>query len=74
MGIGSVASAASAGIDRASERLAKVAAGSASGSGDAGDLAAGAVDLSAARVQMAASVAVMRASNEMLGTLLDVMA
>jgi hypothetical protein len=71
MALGSVTTAASAGLASATDRLEKVAVATASGSGD---LAAGAADLSAARVQMSASVAVMRASNEMLGTLLDIMA
>jgi hypothetical protein len=39
-----------------------------------GDIVDAATDMSAAKVQMAASVAVVRASNQMLGTLLDIMA
>jgi hypothetical protein len=71
MGLGSVATSASASLQGAGDRLERVAVAQASGTDD---LAAGAADLSAARVQMSASVAVMRASNEMLGTLLDIMA
>jgi len=71
MGLGSVATSASAGLRDAGERLERVAVARASGSDD---VAAGAAEAGAARVQMSASVAVMRASNEMLGTLLDIMA
>ena len=73
MGLGSVATSASAGMQSAGDRLGRVATARASESGDA-DVAAGAAEMGAARVQMAASVAVMRASNQMLGTLLDIMA
>lgn len=71
MAIGSIASGAGAGITSAVDRMSAVAEQTASGNAD---LIAAATDMSAARVQMAASVAVVRASNEMLGTLLDVMA
>lgn len=74
MGLGSVGTTASAGLRSAGERLEGVAVARASGGADVGDLATGATDMVAARVQMSASVAVMRASNEMLGTLLDIMA
>ena len=71
MAIGSVSAAATAGLASAGDRLERLAARTASGDGSA---VATVGDASAARVQMAASVAVARAANEMMGTLLDLMA
>jgi len=64
--MGSVSAAATAGMTTASERLERLAARPAS--------AEGAADATVARVQMAASVAVARTANAMMGTLLDLMA
>jgi len=55
----------------AMQRMGNVAAKAASGDMD---VASQAVDLSQAKVQMQANAAVMRASNEMMGTLLDIIA
>ena len=71
MALGSVGAAASAGITSASDRLERLAVRTASGDVDA---VANVGDATVARVQMAASVAVARAANDMMGTLLDIMA
>lgn len=60
-----------AGVRRATEALDAAAVKTAGGDIDSVD---GAAALVGARVQMAASVAVMRASNEALGTLIDLIA
>jgi glycerate kinase len=52
-------------LDRAAGRLAR--------DGAAGDLAGDLVDLTQAHVEVGAGVAVVRATDEMVGTLLDVL-
>ena len=71
MTLGSISAAASAGTASAADRLERVAARNASQDGDAVGVVG---EASGARVQLAASVAVARAANEMLGTLLDILA
>ncbi len=68
MSIGSVSSAAIIGVTRATEQLDSAAARTAGGEADPGTTTGALV---AAKVQMAASVAVARAANEMMGTLVD---
>jgi hypothetical protein len=71
MPIGSLSSAASAGMTSAADRLATYATRTAAGEDDA---VAGAGEIASAKLQMAASVAVARTANELMGTLLDIMA
>jgi hypothetical protein len=66
-----ISAAATTGITRAGERLERLAVQSASGDVDA---ASSAAEPALARVQLAASVAVARAANRMMGTLLDIVA
>ena len=62
---------AMAGMAAAMQRLDTTASKAASGDTD---IAAQAVDLAQAKIQMRANVAVVRATNEMMGTLLDILA
>ncbi|MBS2012869.1 MAG: hypothetical protein JST00_08285 [Deltaproteobacteria bacterium] len=71
MSVSSIGSAAAAGVRRATEAVDAVAVGTARGDVDGVD---GAAALISARVQMAASVTVMRAANENLGRLVDLIA
>lgn len=69
--MGSISGTGSAGIADASARFERLAARTASGESDPAEVAG---EAAATRVQMAASVAVARAANDMMGTLLDILA
>lgn len=71
MSVSTIGSAAMAGVRRATETAGAVAVTTARGDIDSVD---GAAALVGARVQMAASVAVMRAADQALGTLVDLIA
>ena len=68
--IGSFSSAALSGIQSATQRFAKGAADVTAN----GDVSAGVVDMAAAKIQMSASITVARASDSMMGTLLNMLA
>ena len=72
MSLSSIDAAGLAGIQAGSDRVNRAARGIAGGTRPGADLSGPLVDLSVGKVQVEASVAVVRTGTEMLGSLIDI--